>query len=79
MFSLLLFLMAAVLVDWACRWPILRRLMVLQFGIYGGLRPPMYGCRCYWIRLPWWRLMNSVYTLSGVPELWREWMKEEGD
>ncbi len=67
------------LADWILGWPLLRWPMIQCYGIYGGLRPPMYGCRFYWLRRQWWKLTNAVYTISGVPAIWLDWMKEEGD
>lgn len=44
------------------------------YGVRGGLRPPLGRP---FFKYSWWRLVNSLYTWSGIPEQWsdsfRDW------
>lgn len=51
------------------------------YGVRGGLRPPLGGPaagRLYPLRHAAWRVLNRLYSWSGLPEQWHRWRETAG-
>ena len=55
-----------------------------QYGIRGGLKPPLGKWHptlaeklSYSIRFRVWKLMDALYTYSGLPKQWHQWVESE--
>lgn len=42
------------------------------YGVRGGLKPPLGGCKHYRMKHFIWKHINALYSWSGLPERWDE-------
>jgi len=54
---------------------ILALILSKTYGVRGAVKPPLRGCKYYSIRYKWYKVLDRIYTYSGLPERWSQWRK----
>lgn len=50
---------------------LVKSILTKHYGVYGMLQPP---CNGNFFQRIWYKLTNSLYTWSGIPKQWEEWI-----